>query len=120
MRKCREIRSRAQPPVIIHQHGVSDLELQSVIVSGIGEDEVGESLSVSGSVDQVPDVGNAVRIGLVDLVLANPIGFERMSDVCSIEVVGIDVEVAADKRAGLIAELLEGRLFAILLGKASS
>ncbi len=86
-------------------------------MSGIGEYEVGKSYPLSGDVYQVPDVQNAVGIGFINLVSAHPIGFEWMCDVCSIEVIGIDVEIAADKRAILIAELLHCSIFANLPGK---
>ena len=63
----------------------------------IWEDDVVKSFTSLGDIDQVPYVLDAIRINLVQLVLAYPIWFERMCNVSSIEVVGIDVEISTDE-----------------------
>ncbi len=63
----------------------------------IGEDEVSKPFSFLGNLYQIFDIGNAIGISLVYLVLADPIGFEGMSNVRPVEVIGIDVEFSLDK-----------------------
>jgi hypothetical protein len=48
----------------------------------IGEDEVSKPTSFLGNLYQIFNIGNAIGISLVYLVLADPIGFEGVSDVC--------------------------------------